>query len=417
MTTPFDPPEIERLRAWLGVDVTPPVDAQFIPCRNEYEWLEARRGCVGASEIGVIMGVSTYTSPYALWWRKKLDWRLPIDESQRWGHLVETPIAELFADEVSADLFVGVPRGAPYSLWAHEKYAWATCTPDRLGVTRTGDVVPVEIKSDEGGTGWGAPGTDEVPQQYRYQVWWQSFVLGAPGGYIVRKRASGRRRMVWYYVPFNEDNSELSAMLIKAADFLASIDENDPPDPDGSAATTATLQHVNPVAEGAQEIALDLYRAWEAARQTKRDATANERWWSNQMRAAMGTARFGTVKTDDGLDVIVVQRRVSKREGYTVAPTTVDELRSVGSGLNNPGAGLPGPAPRPSDTPAAEAPPEKGAGGRSPAGAGLGDGAKSEEGEAVARGAALAPHPADFSELGSDDYNPFIKDVDRSCES
>lgn len=382
---PFSVEDNDNIGAWMasldqigGIHLAPEVPAVLIPCQDEFQWLAQRKDGIGASEIGVIMGASKWTSTYALWWRKKLDWRLPTTEAQTWGHLVEDPITALFANEMAGHLYIAKPLCHPYSLWRHEAYGWAMCTPDRLAVTDRGDVVPVEIKSDEGGPGWGEPGTDEVPAQYRYQALWQAFVFGAAGTYVVRKRGSGRRRMVWYWVPYDEEAT--LSMLVAAADFLSSIEAGAEPDPDGSAATTEMLQAVNAVMVGSHT-SIDhlLYAEWSQARENKRAAIEQDRLLSNQMRAAMGTAEFATTRTTDGLDVVRVKRRVGKRDGYTVAPTTTDELREVSSGHGEANPGVPSPG-RPDHSPAAPPADPQGSGDSSaPGGAGTGTEASAED--------------------------------------
>lgn len=335
MTTPLTAEDSALVEAWTGT--APTVSAVRVPCETREEWLTKRQGGIGASDVGVIMGVSTWASRYALWWRKKEGWHLPQTEAQQWGHLVEDPIAELFQEDIGVDVLrVFKPIGHPYSLWRHPLRQWASCTPDRLGVLPDGTVVPVELKSDEGGTGWGAPETDEVPPHHRCQAMWQAWVFGAPGTYIVRKRASGKRRLVWYWVPFNE--RECAEYVLQAEDFLASLELDDTPEPDGSSSTTAVLQDLNPVVPGEWvNVPADVADEWLAAREAKREALAREKLASNMLRAHMATAEYATRTTDDGLAVAFVKRRVGKRDGYTVAPTTVDELRQVG-GQRNPDA-------------------------------------------------------------------------------
>lgn len=374
---PFSADDATRIAGWLGTPC-PTVYNGYIHCRNEHEWLTARARGIGASEVGIIVGVSPWSSTYALWWRKKLDWRLPGTESMRWGHLVEDPIAELFAEHVEGDLYVAKPLGHPYSLWHHPVSTWAMCTPDRLAVRREHhDVVPVEIKSDEGGDGWGEPHTADVPTHYRCQALWQAFVLGAPGTYVVRKRSSGRGRVTWYWVPF--DSEACLLLLDRAWAFLTSIDHDNPPPVDGSDATADTLKEINAVAEDTfATVDEAIHAEWVAARQAKRDALKAEKLASNRLRAAMGTANYASYTTADGLDVVFAKRRVGKRDGYTVAPGTVDELRGIGSGQHAPRTPLPGGGDDAAPPPQASEEEPRGSDG---AGGGMGDSAGSTEEE------------------------------------
>jgi putative phage-type endonuclease len=384
---PFTPADQQLIAAQLGH--CPGTIAELLDCPDEMTWLEKRRDGIGASEVGVIVGASQWSSPYALWWRKKLDWRIPGDETMRWGHLVEDPIATLFAEQTADTLYLAKPLGHPYSLWHHPVQKWAMCTPDRLAVRLdTEDVVPVEIKSDEGGSGWGAPGTDEVPDQYRCQALWQAFVFGAAGTYVVRKRSSGRGRVTWYWVPL-EGSMRFVELFDAAWNFLVSIEDGDPPEPDGSSSTEDVLRERYAVEdETFAGVPTSVYEAWDAAREAKKQAMAADKLATNRMREAMGTAQFATVRTDDGLDVVVAKRRVGKRAGYEVPAGTVDELRRVGSGSQPSHGAVPGPddAAPPSSTGTEER------GNPLRAGGGVGDRDCLAEGEAAAgedpRGAA-----------------------------
>jgi putative phage-type endonuclease len=358
MTVPFEPDQAVQLAAWLSHPDraiasteakprapgwgTPTVRAVRLKCDTEQDWLAARLGGVGASEIGVIMGVSSWSSPYALWWRKRLDWRFPRTEAQRWGHLVEDPIAELFAEQHD-ELFVAKPAGAPYSLWAHPVHQWMLCTPDRLAVDDAGRVVPVELKSDEGGPGWGEPGSDEVPEHHRLQSMWQSHIFGSHGGWVVRKRSSGKGRVVPYWIPC--DPNVVADMIDAAGAFLDSIERGQEPEPDGSRSTTETLKEINPAIDAGEvaDVPEKLRSEWLAARRERNAAKAKESLMSNQLRAAMGRAEFAAV---DGF--VFARRSIGKRRGYTVDAGMVDELRGIGGQLDTPGE-LPGPLPSQGD--------------------------------------------------------------------
>lgn len=405
---PFENVDTVAIRLWLDGTALHDVTAVRVHCATEQEWLTARLDGIGASEVAPIAGMTSWTSPYALWWRKKLDWRLPRTEQQRWGHLVEEPIAELFAEEMAADLYVAWPVGAPYSLWCHPVRGWMLCTPDRLAVDRGGHIYPVEIKSDEGGKGWGASGTDEVPDAYRAQVSWQAFIFGAPGGYVARRKGSGKGRLAWYYVPLDEE--WLNGLADRACAFLMTLDADTPPEPDGSRATTETLQQINPAIDAGQTalVSLRLWAEWHDARQAKRDAAAREALASNLLRQEMGRAEFATRPGYGGVEVVFAKRRIGKRSGYEVGPGMTDELREIG-GERDEGAGV---RPEP-DGPAAAASVQEGPGDGGGPGAELGDGEGGGAGQEDPGGDALSlgeqPHdPAGCHNLGLPHLGPCV---------
>jgi hypothetical protein len=203
-------------------------------------------------------------------------------------------------------------------------------TPDRLAVDRDGRVCPVELKSDEGGPGWGEPGTDEVPDHHKLQSMWQSHIFGSPGGYVVRKRGSGRSRVVHYWVPYDPNIG--ADMIVAAEDFLDSIERNEPPEPDAARSTTETLKEINSAVDENEfaDVPAELHADWTYARQEKREAIKAEALASNRLRAAMGKSEFATYRTSDGLQVVFAKRKIGKRAGYVVSPSPIDELREIG---------------------------------------------------------------------------------------
>lgn len=104
----------------------------IIRTSNHDEWLEARKGGIGASEIGTILGVNPYDTPYQLWLRKT--GRAPaIQENflMKAGHYLEDAIAQFCADETgvqiiknSANEFLVVNKDKPHLRVSPDRYAW-----------------------------------------------------------------------------------------------------------------------------------------------------------------------------------------------------------------------------------------------------------------------------------------------------
>lgn len=374
---PFNPDDLDEIQQWASR--TPTTTAHVVAYGSEAEWLDARRLCIGASEIGAIVGMSSWTSPYALWWRKKLDWRLPTTVGQRWGHLVEDPIAQLFAEAHEDTLRVYKPYGAPFALYADPVHPWMVCTPDRFAVDKAGSMYPVEIKSDEGGKGWGKSGGDQIPDMYRAQGMWQAHILGCTGFYIARK--GGHRRFAWYWIPYDEDF--IAGLIMSGLDFLKSIADGREPEPDGSKATTDALQERFPgvQADTEVEVAKDLREDWRAARDAKRLFTKLEAEASNRLRAAMGDAEYAT---HDGTRF--ARRSIGKRIGYEVPPGQTDQLREIHDDAERtPPRDLRGEA----DSEAASSHRQEGAGDGGDPGTGLGDRPDSEKAGGPAASVAL----------------------------
>lgn len=326
-------------------------------------WALARDAGIGASDIGVIMGLSSFASPYSLWWAKHLHWRLPMTEAMADGHAHESMIVGEFRER-HPELYVAKPE---VPLWRHPDYDWALCTPDYLAVQigpphvllgpygsaeevralraemprqhiLGAEIVPVELKWDAG-KGWGASGTDEVPENYRLQVMWQAWIFGASGGWLVRRSPTGRDRYREYWIPV--DMNDIMDCIAAGRSFVSSLDTGVSPDPDGSRATERALQDINAavVPGTVATVPPALAEMWARARDDVRTAEAYKREMDNRLREVLGTAERG-IHADTGS--VFVERRISKRAGYEVAPALVDSLRRVSDGPRETGGGVPG---------------------------------------------------------------------------
>lgn len=63
-------------------------------------WLQEREKGIGSSEVGTILGVNPWETPYQLWRRKKgLDPRLEENAAMRAGHILEGAVATFFEQD------------------------------------------------------------------------------------------------------------------------------------------------------------------------------------------------------------------------------------------------------------------------------------------------------------------------------
>jgi putative phage-type endonuclease len=277
-------------------------------------WLTLRRPGIGASEIAAVLGISPWASRFSLWWAKREGWDFEQNESQEWGLRSEPMIALKFTEE-HPDLHVIRPD----SLYAHKRHSHMLCSPDRLAILPDGRVIPIELKTDEAGHGWGEPGTDQVPLHYAVQVQWQAGVFGSPYGYLVRY---ARKRYTEYVVL---PDPRISVWIKKAAGFLQSIVDDNPPDPDGHEATTDTLTKIHipddkePPIMFPDDVVAEYERLVNLERTTKEDLEVVK----NHIRNQLGKSTEGV--TTDGR-TFVTRIRYDRRS-YTVKETTVDQLR------------------------------------------------------------------------------------------
>lgn len=72
---------------------------------NRQEWLAARTQGIGASEVGTIIGLNPFETPYQLWRRKRgLDEPKEETMAMRDGHFLEGAVAEYFGSVTGAQI-------------------------------------------------------------------------------------------------------------------------------------------------------------------------------------------------------------------------------------------------------------------------------------------------------------------------
>jgi putative phage-type endonuclease len=278
------------------------VSAVLIPTATEAEWLERRREGVTASEIAVLMGLSPYSSPHALY-HQKLGILPDGDDSDvmEKGRVLEPVIAEKFA-ALHPELMVA---GTGRELFASEDRPWQLATPDRLlcedmRLDFDGDrvieefepVAVLECKVDGGSPDWGEPGTDEIPVHYRAQVLWQCRVMGVSRWHAACFNAD-RWKARWYSGVIDAAaEHDLKLMEDEAREFLDRIDRQDPPDVDWRPATIAALKTMHPGVEDTDvEVRRSLAIQYRAAVRRLKDAERRKDEMTARMLAAMGDAR------------------------------------------------------------------------------------------------------------------------------
>lgn len=284
-------------------------------------WYEERRGCVSASEIATVLGLSRFQSSFDLWWAKRLgEQGTPDNEAMSRGRRCEPLVLEDFLDEHPGLRLrhVGLVRNlerpwqvATPDAIAYEAGSTLAFTPD--GTTRDftarEPVAVVEAKTDAGSDHWGDAGTDEIPVDYKAQTLWQMDVVGVDVAFVP----------VWIGYTYKcyevrADADDFAFMRQAARDFLDSLDGDEPPPVDSHQTTTARLKqlHATVVDEDAV-VPEPLVRQYLAAAQLRDAAAARVRLHENRLRALVGNAK--RLVLPDG-------RKVGSRSVYDVAERT-----------------------------------------------------------------------------------------------
>lgn len=211
-----------------------------------------RMSGIGASEIGVIAGLSKYARPIDVWRRKMGLVADPMTFHQRLGHALEPVIAQLYAeDHVSAGERVVLPSEAwPDAVdgtLRHPEHSWMLASPDRAVMVDDRVVRLVEIKTASHRAAWQwGDASDAVPPAYRAQIEWQMAVTGVHVCDLTVLLEGSELRV--YRI---EHDPELLAMLeYIGRGFWGLVERKEQPEIDGSEGWSKHLADRFPVQRG-----------------------------------------------------------------------------------------------------------------------------------------------------------------------
>lgn len=137
------------------------------PATHE-EWLKEREYGIGASEVGAILGLSPFETPFSLWLKKTK--QVPRDEenvAMKMGHLLEPVVAQLWEEATGQKV---IKASAADIIYVHPERDFMRATPDRIVRGRR---KLLEIKTTVSGVD-----KDEIHPHWLAQVQYQMYVTG-----------------------------------------------------------------------------------------------------------------------------------------------------------------------------------------------------------------------------------------------
>ena len=145
------------------------------------EWLEQRKLGIGSSEVGTILGVNPWETPYQLWRRKTgRNPQVEENDAMRWGHYLEDAIAHAFQDETgkqvikaSAGDWLAVDKQRDFLRVSPDRTYWIDSSrrADNKGIL---ECKSTSLKIDQ----------ESVPQHWFCQLMYQLGVMGLPEGHL-----------------------------------------------------------------------------------------------------------------------------------------------------------------------------------------------------------------------------------------
>lgn len=212
---------------------------------DKLEWLKERQKGIGGSDVGAILGVNKYKTPFQIYLEKTQEIKEVQESSEAayWGTELEDMVARDFAKRTGKK----VRRDTKH--FASEKYPFMVANIDRRVV---GEKAILECKTVNqfGAKEWEG---EEIPASYLVQVQHYIYVTGAEKAYIAC--LIGGQKFIWKEI---KRDDELIEMIINAEkDFWKLVEEKTPPALDGSSAAEKYLkERFKDVQEGTK-VALD----------------------------------------------------------------------------------------------------------------------------------------------------------------
>jgi len=260
-------------------------------------WLAARRSGVTGTDIVTIMGLSHTDSPYSLYWRK-LGQVPETPDNPRFalGRYLEPYVHQLWIDtepDVASKFYT------TSTLFRSSARPWQMATPDALP-TDCSAVAEFKTWADADKPSW----SDGPPAAVRAQTIWYMDVMDVPTGHVgVVFLPSGEFRS---YVIEHQDGCPTNR-IETAVDCLTCIDmalmrkaglafqqrlfDNDPPDPDASAATLAAVKARFTKRAGKRgAVDIDLWERWTKAKASLEHWTQGARGYESLIREQLGEA-------------------------------------------------------------------------------------------------------------------------------
>lgn len=214
-----------------------------VKTNNHEEWKELRSHYIGGSDAAVVVGLNSFSSPYALWAEKT--GKVPGFEGNlatEVGTYLEEFVAQKFATETGKKV-----RKCNLSFF-NSDYPFAIANIDREIV---GEDAGLEIKTTSemnlrkfrGG---------EYPENYYCQCVHYMAITGKKRWYLAV--LVGNREFMWFTI--ERDEAEIEALMTAEKLFWDLVERDIPPDLDGMKATTEAIKTLYPESD---ETTVDLF--------------------------------------------------------------------------------------------------------------------------------------------------------------
>lgn len=264
-------------------------------------WHEWRSHGIGGSDIGALMGVSSFGSPWSVW-AEKVGAIPPSEttERQQIGKDFEAPLAASFNRQT------GLEIGGEQT-WLKDRIAeWRRCTVDGFVLDGDETVAVWECKTDSRFGTWGKP--ENVPPSIYLQCQWNAAVADLPGTWLTVFHNGFNIEHL--YVP---RVAEVVQQLNETADrfWHDHVVTGTMPPVDSSDATIQAIGNMWPEhTDGlGVDIDPDLFDRWQTAQAIRAGAEKAEKALKAELAVALGDAEIGAA---DGIPLVTYRAQTRK---------------------------------------------------------------------------------------------------------
>lgn len=285
------------------------------------DWLGQRMVGIGGSDAAATMGLSPWTTPYALWAQKAEGITSDIDTDATWfGRHLEVPIGEAFS------LREGVPITRYRKMLRSRRWPWMIVNldflqkrDDALGVLEVKNVGQrMSSEWDDG----------NAPDHYQIQVLHELAVVGPSaqfGDLYALVGGQDPRR-----VRVERDEGLIEAIAERERLFWELVQSHTPPAIDGHSSTTDAINRVYANPEKGSEVELDPMVVDILNVMAQIDAQIDglderREAYKNTVKTMLGNHEIGVV-SEGGKSKVVVTWKHQHRAGYTVEPNDLRVL-------------------------------------------------------------------------------------------
>ncbi|KGN00336.1 hypothetical protein ADU90_13225 [Clostridium botulinum] len=269
---------------------------------NKLNWLQERQKGIGGSDVGAILGINKWKTPFEVYLEKTEPITEVKEQSEAayWGDQFEEVVAKEFERRTGKK----VRRDRRH--FKHKKYPFMVANIDRRVV---GESAVLECKTANQflAKEWK---DEEIPASYLVQVQHYLEVTGAEKGYIAV--LIGGQKFIWKEV---ERDEELIRMIINTEkEFWKLVENKKPPALDGSSAAEKWVNEKFKIANEGEIVELDssyknkLHEYFELKKREK-EFKEEINQLENQLKNDMGNAELAHVP---GFDISWKQIKSSR---------------------------------------------------------------------------------------------------------